>query len=90
MVAGAAPLFFNQRAMDKLKNRKTKVASYYLDMNLVGAYCELPLLSSGRREHLDRGVVTQYTLQFVIFKLYAAYLYLYLHLWSGCERHSAA
>jgi len=35
---GAAPLFFSQRAMDKLKSRKTKVASYYLDMNLVGSY----------------------------------------------------
>lgn len=35
---GAAPLFFNQRAMDKLQNRKTKVATYYLDLNLVGAY----------------------------------------------------
>lgn len=45
--AGAAPLFFNQRAIDKLKGRKTKVASYYLDLNLVGAYCKpLQLLAS--------------------------------------------
>eukprot|EP00887_Chlorella_sp_A99_P003976 scaffold11.g3976.t1 len=35
---GGAPLFFSQRAMDKLKGRKTKVRSYYLDMNLVGDY----------------------------------------------------
>lgn len=35
---GGAPLMLNDRAMDKLKNRKTKVRSYYLDMNLVGDY----------------------------------------------------
>jgi aspartate aminotransferase-like enzyme len=33
---GAAPLFFSQRAVDKLKNRKTKPATYNLDMNLIG------------------------------------------------------
>lgn len=35
---GAAPLFFSQRAVDKLKNRKTKPATYNLDMNLIGKY----------------------------------------------------
>lgn len=35
---GAAPLFLSQRALDKIKSRKTKVRSYYLDMNLVGDY----------------------------------------------------
>lgn len=35
---GAAPLFFSQRAVDKLKNRKTKPATYNLDMNLIGDY----------------------------------------------------
>lgn len=34
---GAAPLFFSQRAVDKLRNRKTKPATYNLDMNLIGA-----------------------------------------------------
>lgn len=35
---GAAPLAFSDRAMDKLHSRKTKVRSYYFDMNLVGDY----------------------------------------------------
>lgn len=35
---GAAPLMLNERAMEKLKNRKTKVQSYYFDLNLVGDY----------------------------------------------------
>ena len=33
---GAAPLFFSQRAVDKLKGRKTKPATYNLDLNLIG------------------------------------------------------
>jgi hypothetical protein len=36
--AGASPLFFSERAMKKLADRKTKVASYYFDLNLVGDY----------------------------------------------------
>jgi len=36
--AGAAPFFMSERAMKKLKGRKTKVATYMLDMNLVGDY----------------------------------------------------
>lgn len=35
---GAAPFFMSERAMKKLKGRKTKVATYMLDMNLVGDY----------------------------------------------------
>ncbi|KAL4426055.1 hypothetical protein ABPG77_007851 [Micractinium sp. CCAP 211/92] len=35
---GAAPVMFGERAWAKLKNRKTKVRSYYLDLNLVGNY----------------------------------------------------
>ncbi|KAK9843347.1 hypothetical protein WJX74_010741 [Apatococcus lobatus] len=35
---GAAPLFFSERAFQKLRNRKTPVASYYFDLNLVGDY----------------------------------------------------
>lgn len=35
---GASPFFMSERAMQKLKSRKTKVASYYFDMNLVGDY----------------------------------------------------
>lgn len=35
---GAAPLFLSDRALKKIKSRKTKVRSYYLDMNLVGDY----------------------------------------------------
>lgn len=36
--AGGAPLFLSQRAVDKLKARKTKPGSYNLDLNLVGDY----------------------------------------------------
>lgn len=35
---GAAPLFLNDRALQKLKSRQDKVRSYYLDLNLVGDY----------------------------------------------------
>lgn len=41
---GAAPLFFSQRAVDKLRGRKTKPATYNLDMNLIGALWSLRLL----------------------------------------------
>ncbi len=32
---GAAPLFFSQKAMEKLQRRKTVPATYNLDLNLV-------------------------------------------------------
>ncbi|KAK9842592.1 hypothetical protein WJX81_008023 [Elliptochloris bilobata] len=35
---GASPLFFSQRAVDKLKSRKTKPISFCWDLNLVGDY----------------------------------------------------
>lgn len=35
---GAAPFFMSERAMKKMKGRKSKVATYMLDMNLVGDY----------------------------------------------------
>ena len=35
---GGAPLFLSPRAVEKIKARKTKVRSYYLDLNLVGKY----------------------------------------------------
>lgn len=35
---GSAPMFFNERALAKLKSRKTKVRSYNWDLNLVGDY----------------------------------------------------
>lgn len=35
---GAAPLFFGERAMEKLRGRKTKPATYNLDLNLIGDY----------------------------------------------------
>jgi hypothetical protein len=34
--AGAAPFFLSERAMEKLRSRKTKPATYNLDMNLIG------------------------------------------------------
>lgn len=38
LLAGGAPLFIGERAFEKLSKRKTKVASYYFDLNLVGDY----------------------------------------------------
>jgi alanine-glyoxylate transaminase/serine-glyoxylate transaminase/serine-pyruvate transaminase len=35
---GASPLMFSERALQKLKSRKTKPATYNLDLNLVGDY----------------------------------------------------
>ncbi|KAF6260634.1 pyridoxal phosphate-dependent transferase [Scenedesmus sp. NREL 46B-D3] len=35
---GAAPFFMSQRAVDKLKGRKTKPATYNLDLNLIADY----------------------------------------------------
>ena len=35
---GISPLTLGERAIDKLNSRKTKVANWYLDMNLVGKY----------------------------------------------------
>lgn len=35
---GASPVMFSQRAVDKLRNRKTKPATYNLDMNLIGTF----------------------------------------------------
>jgi alanine-glyoxylate transaminase/serine-glyoxylate transaminase/serine-pyruvate transaminase len=35
---GISPLTFGEHAMEKLSSRKTKVANWYLDMNLVGKY----------------------------------------------------
>ena len=35
---GIAPLTFNERAVNKLRNRKTRVANWYLDMSLVSRY----------------------------------------------------
>ena len=35
---GLSPVSFSPRAVDKIKNRKTKVASWFLDLNLVMGY----------------------------------------------------
>lgn len=35
---GIAPLTFGERALEKLKNRKTPVPNWYLDMNLIAQY----------------------------------------------------
>lgn len=35
---GASPFTMSQRAMDKLQQRRSKVANWYLDMNLLGKY----------------------------------------------------
>jgi alanine-glyoxylate transaminase/serine-glyoxylate transaminase/serine-pyruvate transaminase len=35
---GLAPVSFNERAMDVIKNRKTKVQSWYLDVSMLASY----------------------------------------------------
>ena len=35
---GLAPVSFSEKALSKIKNRKTKVPNWYLDMSLVGEY----------------------------------------------------
>jgi alanine-glyoxylate transaminase/serine-glyoxylate transaminase/serine-pyruvate transaminase len=35
---GGAPFAMSERAMEKLKGRKTKPATFNLDMNLIGDY----------------------------------------------------
>lgn len=35
---GLSPVSFNQRAADKIRNRKTKIQSWFLDLNLVMGY----------------------------------------------------
>ncbi|WP_281647876.1 alanine--glyoxylate aminotransferase family protein [Parendozoicomonas sp. Alg238-R29] len=37
-VPGLSPVSFSQRAVDKIQNRKTKVQSWFLDLNLVMGY----------------------------------------------------
>ncbi len=37
-VPGLSPVTFSERAIDKIKNRKTKVQSWFLDLNLVMGY----------------------------------------------------
>ncbi|DBB13735.1 hypothetical protein WJX82_008959 [Trebouxia sp. C0006] len=51
---GAAPLFLNQRTLEKIQNRKTKVATYNLDLNLVGDYWGL----FGKRWYHHTGMVS--------------------------------
>ena len=38
VLAGAAPFMLGERGLKKLLNRKTKVASYNFDLNLIGDY----------------------------------------------------
>lgn len=42
--AGAAPLFMSERALEKIQNRKTKPATYAMDLNLVGDYWGAPFV----------------------------------------------
>lgn len=37
-VPGLSPISFNERALEKVRNRKTKVPSWFMDLNLVMAY----------------------------------------------------
>ena len=55
--AGAAPLFLNQRTLEKIQNRKTKVATYNLDLNLVGDYWGL----FGKRWYHHTGMVSTWS-----------------------------
>lgn len=42
LCSGAAPFFMSQRAVDKLKSRKTKPATYNLDLNLIAGEPQSP------------------------------------------------
>ena len=53
---GGAPFFLSPRALEKVKSRKTKVRSYYLDMNLVGDYWGW----YGSRSYHHTGMVTMW------------------------------
>ncbi|KAK9796979.1 hypothetical protein WJX73_006302 [Symbiochloris irregularis] len=53
---GAAPLMFGQRALDKLKGRKTKPATYNLDLNLIGDYWGW----FGKRSYHHTGMVSMW------------------------------
>lgn len=37
-VPGLSPVSFSERALEKVRNRKTKVPSWFMDLNLVMAY----------------------------------------------------
>lgn len=54
MAAGAAPLFMNKRALEKIQNRKREVATYNLDLKLVGDYWGL----FGKRWYHHTGMVS--------------------------------
>src|SRR5690606_38763391 len=35
---GISPITFNERAVERIRNRKTKVANWYLDATMLGSY----------------------------------------------------
>jgi alanine-glyoxylate transaminase/serine-glyoxylate transaminase/serine-pyruvate transaminase len=51
---GLSPITFNERAVDKIKKRKTKVQSWFLDLNLVMEYW-----GSGKRAYHHTAPVNQ-------------------------------
>ncbi|KAG1673233.1 hypothetical protein FOA52_013113 [Chlamydomonas sp. UWO 241] len=53
---GGAPLFLSERAMEKLQSRKTPVATYNLDLNLVGDYWGW----FGKRSYHHTGMVSMW------------------------------
>lgn len=54
---GASPFFLSERAVAKLRARKTKVASYNLDLTLIGDYWGW---SAGPRKYHHTGAVSTY------------------------------
>lgn len=55
---GAAPLFFGERALAKLKARKTPPATYNLDLNLIGTYWGWFLPEGRPRSYHHTGMVS--------------------------------
>jgi len=53
---GASPFFMSERAMERLQNRKSPVASYNLDMNLIGDYWGW----FGKRSYHHTGLVNNF------------------------------
>lgn len=61
-VPGLSPISFNDRAVAKVKNRKTKVSSWFLDLNLVMAYWGEGNSSAPRTYHHTAPVNSLYAL----------------------------
>ncbi|MEY3322489.1 MAG: serine-pyruvate aminotransferase AgxT [Bacteroidota bacterium] len=61
-IPGLSPVAFSPRAAEKIKNRKSKVQSWFLDLNLVMAYWEDGLQAGQRAYHHTAPINSLYAL----------------------------